>query len=105
VHRKCANKMCYLLTTLLFKCYENQTGNALYANILMYECVQAKAVNECAKKFMPPTHTKLLLQAAAKKILYLHTHTHTHTHTCTFARAHTHTHIHTYTHVHTHSEM
>jgi hypothetical protein len=32
---------------------------------------QAKAVNECAKKFMPPTHTKALLEAAAKKILYV----------------------------------
>ena len=31
---------------------------------------QARAVNACAQKFMPPTHTKTLLQAEAKKILY-----------------------------------
>ena len=30
---------------------------------------QAKAVNECAKKFMPPPHTKAMLEAAARKVL------------------------------------
>ena len=97
---------------LLF--FTSDCDSALKVRILSFFCAQEPcyksfALQNCAFRVLPRSHTHSHTQTNTHTQhtthTHSHTHTHAHTHIHTLTHTRTHTHTHTHTHIHTHTQQ